>query len=633
MRKLLLISLAWLSSHAAEAEPPAPLSLIVELTDGSRIVGKAEISTVPFIAEYGKVDLAMERVAAVTFREDRETAKVTMSNGDNLQGVLDIGDLKLRTLMGELSVPIRHVVQMIAGGGLPPDAFGPPRKLFEVPVDEKDQYGNPIRRGTDPKTGLPLEIRHKPTGMHFVLIPAGEFLMGSPEDEKDRNEKDGPQHRVRITKAFYLGKYEITQGEWSAQGVSYRSAFRGRNNPVDQVSWSACQTFIGKLNGLLPQHRKGLNFALPTEAQWEYACRAGTTTRCFFDNQADAGRLGDYAWYRENSGGRTHPVGGKRRNPWGLYDIYGNLHEWCSDREGWYLDADQVDTEGPGPDYGRLIRGRVIRGAAWNNRTPSVRSARRNGWPEGYRDFAIGVRVALRVPRMGPRREGAYRTPAIRDGLLLYYSFDEAGERAEDKSGKGNHGKVHQAKWTPNGKFGGAYEFDGKTTYIQRDFDERSEVFPRNTPFSIAAWFRTSASLPPEQTVLGSHFPGGGGGGYFLTLNINDLGGRNRWGVCSGRTGAEVQSKLPVNDGRWHHAVGTWNGEQALLYIDGVAQGSAKSPGLIPYIRRPPLRIGHLQNVPPARDGDYYFKGTIDEVMVFNRALSAKEVQLLSKSP
>ena len=343
MRQLLFISLACFPCLITDAEPPAdpdetsgPLSLIVELTDGFRLIGTAEIDTLPFIAKYGRMSLAMEQVASVTLGEDRETGKVTMKNGDSLQGVLDIGDLKLRTLLGEISVPIRHV------------------------------------------------------------------------------------SRIAITRA------------------------------------------------------------------------------------------------------------------------------------------------------------------------------------------------------------------PIARGLVLYYSFDEEGEIARDLSGRGNHGKIHGAQWTPKGKTGGGYEFDGRTAYIQKDYEEGSGPFPVRTPFSVAAWFRASASLPIQASIFASYYVPRREG-YHLILDTNRLGGRLMWYVTSGH--GWVPSKMPVNDGRWHHAVGAWDGEESYLYVDGILQGSVKVTGPIPYTRHQPFRIGYLESGPPHKDRHYYFSGTIDEVMVFDRALSAKEVLLLSKSP
>ncbi len=156
--------------------------------------------------------------------------------------------------------------------------------------------------------------------MEMILIPAGEFLMGSPDSDKDARADEHPQHRVRITKPFYLGKYLVTQEQWEAVMGNNPSHFKGLKNPVETVAWDDCQKFLEKLNAKIGT--QGGKFVLPTEAQWEYACRAGSTTRyCFGDDKSG---LGEYAWYWANSDKKTHPVGEKKPNAWGLYDMYGN---------------------------------------------------------------------------------------------------------------------------------------------------------------------------------------------------------------------------------------------------------------------------------------------------------------------
>jgi formylglycine-generating enzyme required for sulfatase activity len=156
-------------------------------------------------------------------------------------------------------------------------------------------------------------------GMDFVLIPAGKFMMGS--DTGDNDEK--PVHEVRISKPFYLGKYEVTQGQWQAVLGNNPSNFKGDANlPVGNVSWEDVQEFIRKLNA----KEGGTKYRLPTEAEWEYAARAGTTTAYSYGN--DVSQLKEYAWYAENAGGKTHPVGQKEPNAWGLHDKHGNVWEW-----------------------------------------------------------------------------------------------------------------------------------------------------------------------------------------------------------------------------------------------------------------------------------------------------------------
>ena len=232
--------------------------------------------------------------------------------------------------------------------------------LFEVPKESKDKYGNSIRKGADRKTGMPMEIRHKQTGMHFVFIPAGEFLMGSPDNEKDRDasrEGTGTQHKVRLTKPFYLGKYEVTQAEWKAVMASNPSKFPDDRNPVEQVSWEDCQAFLKKLQSEIRNPKSEFSFALPTEAQWEYACRAGAQTRFCFGDDLDYKELPDYAWFNANSGSKTHPVGEKKPDAWGLYDTSGNVWEWCEDWYGAYPASEVKDPSGPTSGGHRVLRG------------------------------------------------------------------------------------------------------------------------------------------------------------------------------------------------------------------------------------------------------------------------------------
>ena len=164
--------------------------------------------------------------------------------------------------------------------------------------------------------------------MVLVPIPAGEFTMGSPESEKDRKDNE-TQHLVKITKPYYLGAYEVTQEQYERVMGKNLSDSKGENKPVENVRWSEAVEFCRKLS-----EKEGVEYRLPTEAEWEYACRAGTSTAYSFGN--DESQLGKYAWYRDNSIS-THPVGELKPNTWGLYDMHGNVWEWCQDlyARGW----------------------------------------------------------------------------------------------------------------------------------------------------------------------------------------------------------------------------------------------------------------------------------------------------------
>ena len=225
--------------------------------------------------------------------------------------------------------------------------------------------------------------------LEMVLIPAGEFLMGSPDSDKDANTLEKPQHRVRITKPFYLGKYLVTQEQWQAVIDGNPSQFKFPKNPVETVSWEDCQKFLGKLNAKVGSGAG--RFQLPSEAQWEYACRGGSTTRfCFGDDDA---KLGEYAWYGQNSGGKTHPVGEKKPNAWGLYDMHGNVWEWCQDwwkQVGYYKESPVDDPTGPtGGSF------RMRRGGGWLRPARFCRLADRFVGVPGFRNADLGLRVSL----------------------------------------------------------------------------------------------------------------------------------------------------------------------------------------------------------------------------------------------
>ena len=223
--------------------------------------------------------------------------------------------------------------------------------------------------------------------MEFVLIPAGEFMMGSPDSESGRSSHEGPVHKVRITRPFYVGKYEVTQAAYEAVVGKNPSHFKGSSNPVERVSWHDSVAFCKKLS-----QPAGVDIVLPTEAQWEYACRAGTRTRFSFGDDLNYRQLGEYAWYSSNSGNKTHAVGEKKPNPWGLYDMHGDVWEWCEDWYGSYSSGSATDPTGPSRGTNR-----VLRGGSWYSSVNCLRSANRNrnspditNYNYGFRCVAVG---------------------------------------------------------------------------------------------------------------------------------------------------------------------------------------------------------------------------------------------------
>jgi formylglycine-generating enzyme required for sulfatase activity len=219
-------------------------------------------------------------------------------------------------------------------------------------------------------TGLPCKIRHEKTGIVLLLCPPGEFMMGSPSSETGRGD-DEVQHRRVIRRAYYLSETEVTQEQWKGVMGSEPSKFKNAANPVQSVSWVDCKRFC-ETTGL----------RLPSEAEWEYACRAGTTG-------AHAGQLDALGWYDGNSGGRTHPVATKQANPWGLYDTHGNVWEWCEDFYGDYPAAGGTEEPASSPSSRR-----VLRGGSWNLAANDLRSSDRSSDTPGVTYVIYGFRVA-----------------------------------------------------------------------------------------------------------------------------------------------------------------------------------------------------------------------------------------------
>jgi formylglycine-generating enzyme required for sulfatase activity len=227
--------------------------------------------------------------------------------------------------------------------------------------------------------------------LNLVLIPAGHFMMGSPAGEAGRRENEGPQRTVTLSKAFYMGVFEVTQVQYHAVMGTNPSHFKGANRPVENLLWNDAVEFCKKLSAKTERVVR-----LPTEAEWEYACRAGSQTRFSFGD--DEKQLPRYGGFKKNSDEKTHPVGQKRPNAWGLYDMHGNVWEWCAD---WHADsyANAAETDPTGPATGQF---RVLRGGSWRDPPQHCRSAHRS-WdhpeaPPGARNSrSFGFRVVVDV--------------------------------------------------------------------------------------------------------------------------------------------------------------------------------------------------------------------------------------------
>jgi formylglycine-generating enzyme required for sulfatase activity len=243
-----------------------------------------------------------------------------------------------------------------------------------------------------PRPLAPPFTENLPKGitLEMVNLPAGQFLMGSPDSDPDARDNEKPQHQVKVN-SFAIGKYPVTQAQYEAVMGTNPSRFQNNpQNPVEKVSWNDAQAFCQKLSQIT-----GKTYRLPTEAEWEYACRAGTTTRFYFGD--DANQLGDYAWYYGNSQGTTHPVGQKKPNAWGLYDMSGNVWEWCEDN--WHDNYIGAPTDGSAWLKNGNDNRSPLRGGSWFINPYYCRSAFRDYYDRRDFSVSIGFRVVCGAGR------------------------------------------------------------------------------------------------------------------------------------------------------------------------------------------------------------------------------------------
>ncbi|MDB5261381.1 MAG: hypothetical protein JWQ14_662 [Adhaeribacter sp.] len=276
--------------------------------------------------------------------------------------------------------------------------------FLPIIVYSRDGANKQMRVPSAPYNMTKKDVITNSIGMEFIAIPAGSFMMGARNNVADAYDSEKPQHQVSISKLFSIGKYEVSQAQWEAiMGSNPYTLDRSNpycnlpgmkeritkpNHPAT-VSWNDAQAFIKRLNAKEGHNR----YRLPTEAEWEYAARAGTTTAYSFGNNAN--ELGKYAWYGEYfSTGGTHPAGTKPPNPWGLYDVHGNVWEWVQDfySNSYYAQSPSIDLKGPatGKDH-------VVRGGSWHITADSWRSTFRKPYAPDYRGISIGFRLVMEV--------------------------------------------------------------------------------------------------------------------------------------------------------------------------------------------------------------------------------------------
>jgi formylglycine-generating enzyme required for sulfatase activity len=338
---------------------------VFEMQSGEVIVGEYSTPLTIQLSFGGMLEVPLQEL--VLFADER----LTLRDGSRLKGRFTPGTrITVTTRFGKLQLPSAEVKTIRAAQGVGPDGGQPGAERGQ----ETSLGGLPPSMAALGNATFVNSI-----GMSFVRIPAGEFRMGSHQGDSDET----PVHKVRISRPFYLGRYEVTQGQWQAVMGNNPSHFTGDPTlPVEQVSWEEVQGFVHTLNA----KEGGTAYRLPTEAEWEYAARAGSRTPYSFGN--DASMLGEYAWYGENAGGRTHPVGQHPPNAWGLYDMYGNVWEWVQDRYGPYDGEAVIDPQGPSEGSYR-----VYRGGGWGTFAENCRSSDRNYDASNNRLIGLGFRL------------------------------------------------------------------------------------------------------------------------------------------------------------------------------------------------------------------------------------------------
>jgi formylglycine-generating enzyme required for sulfatase activity len=255
-----------------------------------------------------------------------------------------------------------------------------------VPEDKTAGNGNNLPTSPPPAVG---ESFTDPLVGKFIRVKGGTFTMGcTSEQGSDCYDEEKPAHKVTLSD-YYIGETEVTQAQWRAVMGNNPSNFKDCDEcPVEQVSWNDVKDFLSKLNSL----SGGERYRLPTEAEWEYAARGGSLSKGY--KYAGSDDQKEVAWHINNSGSKTHPVKGKKANELGIYDMSGNVYEWCSDWKGDYSSGNQTNPTGPNTGVGR-----VYRGGGWDNNARNCRVSLRDDYGPAYRSLTLGFRLASPAPR------------------------------------------------------------------------------------------------------------------------------------------------------------------------------------------------------------------------------------------
>ena len=481
----------------------------------------------------------------------------------------------------------------------------------------ENSYCEAIGRAAVPAPGTAYT---NPLGMKLARIPAGEFLMGSTQEQvreilvKHAGNKwveepvpsEAPRHKVRITRSFYMGICEVTQKQFETALGFNPSEFKGDLKPVDSVSWHEAKRFCRWLNAHDKDRPAGFDYRLPTEAEWEYVCRAGSTgTFCFGDDET---LLDEYAWHGTNAGKTSHEVGTRKPNAWGVYDLHGNLSEWCADvySRDFYQRSPTDDplNAADGPE-------RVGRNGNWNVGAVFQRCAHRFHYAPEARAQAVGFRVVL-APARGVPGE---------DGLLLALSLDENDRRrfGGDLPGTKNRFRVDGAA----------------TAFRERHYIDLRMEAERQLPstFTVSVWatyggpgvtdewsnfiWHWSGVAPDNYIHFGINKPNGGANAGKL-LWVWDHSWRDGKG---GGGGGFCLADEPLIPRRWYYLTATFDGQRHRLFVDGELQQDVIRGGLPRFGDQ--MAIGSSVKHEPK----YFFNGGLDDFKLYTKALSSRDVK------
>ena len=479
------------------------------------------------------------------------------------------------------------------------------------------------------------------TGLEFVRIEAGCFQMGSPEDETGRfvNER---RHQVCIEEDYYMGTTEVTRGafarfveatgyeteaesgdgcqiwtgsDWETEsGRSWRDPGfdQGSTEPAVCVSWNDAVAYAEWLS-----EETGKDYRLPTEAEWEYAARAGTTTRYWWGDQdpvCEPGARNGARFFHDDQGcddTGTEPVGTYQANPWGLYEVHGNVWEWTCSAYAENYDGSEMRCQTS--DGTRLVR----RGGSWLNGPRYLRAARRVRDSPAYREYRLGFRLARST---GGEDDGGNSDGGVGyQGLEAYYPFSG---NANDESGNGNDGTINGATTGVTGKINEGISFDGVDDWVDTGYR-----YPDSNDFSVSFWLK-STDLGRTQYMIDTAISGGTGFRLYLTDGNLRLWSRDSSGSNVVKNGNDLPENIPfVADGNWHHIVAIWdnNSTEISLYLDDSLVYTESYSLFSGFNFLQDITIGSRIDL----DSSSFYNGKIDEVGIWSRALTSTEISEL----